>query len=154
MVDFVNPGVLGPVATFRRVFQTPIERSRDKSATPAEHDLGEARSTEVDACVPCRFLPRVGGLCAVCDLGMRFHHVLRACSMLSRCSCALLPCRLRCPHPSSPQLSRVTSAFLLRRTSSILHGYLPPKIEAVVFVHLSAFQRDLYTRMLASSVTR
>ncbi len=27
MVDFVNPGVLGNVATFRRVFQVPIERS-------------------------------------------------------------------------------------------------------------------------------
>ncbi len=27
MADFVNAGILGNLATFRRVFQTPIERS-------------------------------------------------------------------------------------------------------------------------------
>jgi SNF2 family DNA or RNA helicase len=97
MVNFVNPGILGDLPTFRRVFQVPIEKGRDKSASPADKMIGQSRSEE---------------------------------------------------------LARLTSTFVLRRTSAILQGYLPPRSELVVFVHLSDLQRQLYERLLASTVAR
>ena len=33
LVDFVNPGLLGTAAEFRKRFETPILRSRDADAT-------------------------------------------------------------------------------------------------------------------------
>eukprot|EP00897_Mesotaenium_endlicherianum_P000660 jgi/Mesen1/10595/ME000852S09900 len=47
MVDFVNPNVLGPLANFKRVFADPIERSRDRTASDEERELGMARSQEL-----------------------------------------------------------------------------------------------------------
>ena len=32
-MDFLNPGLLGPAATFKRSYATPIERYRDQPAT-------------------------------------------------------------------------------------------------------------------------
>ncbi len=34
--------------------------------------------------------------------------------------------------PPPPQLNRITSAFMLRRTASILDNYLPPKCTGAV----------------------
>ena len=45
--SFVNPDVLGPLNVFRRVFQTPIQRGRDKSASPEEQAIGAERSKEL-----------------------------------------------------------------------------------------------------------
>ena len=47
MVNFVNPGVLGNIETFRNTFQTPIETSRLPDAIPEERELGRQRSIEV-----------------------------------------------------------------------------------------------------------
>mmetsp|Transcript_26300 Transcript_26300/g.43079 ORF Transcript_26300/g.43079 Transcript_26300/m.43079 type:complete len:716 (+) Transcript_26300:238-2385(+) len=52
---------------------------------------------------------------------------------------------------ASKKLSDITSRFLMRRTSSILQKYLPPKVELVVFCKLSTLQLALYKQFLASA---
>ena len=47
MADFVNPGVLGSAATFRKVFEEPIVKSRREDATEAMKQLGQDRSAEL-----------------------------------------------------------------------------------------------------------
>ena len=44
MISFVNPDLLGNLATFKRVFAEPISRSRDRSASPQDQQLGQERS--------------------------------------------------------------------------------------------------------------
>jgi len=45
--SFVNPDLLGPLAVFRRVFQGPIQRGRDRSASSEEQAIGAERSKEL-----------------------------------------------------------------------------------------------------------
>jgi superfamily II DNA or RNA helicase len=47
MVSFVNPGVLGEPAAFRKIFEQPIMEGRDPSATPEQRELGAQRSAEL-----------------------------------------------------------------------------------------------------------
>ena len=44
MISFVNPDLLGSLSTFKRVFAEPISKSRDRSATEEEEQLGQERS--------------------------------------------------------------------------------------------------------------
>ncbi len=44
MMSFVVPDLLGSLPTFKRVFAEPISKSRDRSATPEEQQLGQERS--------------------------------------------------------------------------------------------------------------
>lgn len=44
MISFVNPDLLGSLATFKRIFAEPISRSRDRGATLEEQQLGQDRS--------------------------------------------------------------------------------------------------------------
>lgn len=70
MVDFVNPGVMGTLSTFRSVFEGPIIKSRQPGATEEDREIGESRCEE---------------------------------------------------------MMRLTSMFVLRRTSKVNEKYLPPK---------------------------
>ncbi|XP_014664891.1 PREDICTED: DNA repair and recombination protein RAD54B-like [Priapulus caudatus] len=47
LVDFCNPGVLGSSATFRRVYEEAIVRSRQPGASGEERHVGEARAAEL-----------------------------------------------------------------------------------------------------------
>jgi len=47
MCVFVNPGVLGDLATFKQVFMNPISRGREPTATEEEKRLGAARSMKL-----------------------------------------------------------------------------------------------------------
>uniref|UniRef100_A0A8C9EK16 RAD54 homolog B n=1 Tax=Pavo cristatus TaxID=9049 RepID=A0A8C9EK16_PAVCR len=47
LIEFVNPGVLGSLSTYRKVYEEPIVRSREPSATKEEKDLGEKRAAEL-----------------------------------------------------------------------------------------------------------
>lgn len=47
MVDFLNPGILGTYATFKRVFEIPILNSRQPEATPKDIEKGQMRSEEL-----------------------------------------------------------------------------------------------------------
>lgn len=87
--DFVNPGCLNSLSSFRSVFAHPIIASRDSNAAPSTVRLGSARAAE---------------------------------------------------------LSRVTSQFVLRRTSSLLERYLPPKLETAIFCRLQPKQAAVYDR--------
>jgi hypothetical protein len=58
LINFVNPGLLGCIATFKRVFGDPIMRSRDREATPEEADLGQRRSEELNRRVQAFVLRR------------------------------------------------------------------------------------------------
>lgn len=44
MMDFVNPGLLGSLASFKRIFEGPITKGRDRNATAEEQQLGKART--------------------------------------------------------------------------------------------------------------
>lgn len=44
MIDYVNPGILGDLATFKKTYEEPILRSRTPDATPEERELGRLRS--------------------------------------------------------------------------------------------------------------
>ncbi|XP_015711418.1 DNA repair and recombination protein RAD54B isoform X1 [Coturnix japonica] len=47
LIEFVNPGVLGSLSTYRKIYEEPIVRSREPSATKEEKDLGEKRAAEL-----------------------------------------------------------------------------------------------------------
>ncbi|XP_075438826.1 DNA repair and recombination protein RAD54B isoform X2 [Ascaphus truei] len=47
LIEFVNPGVLGSLCTYRKIFEEPIIRYREPSATKEEKDLGEERAAEL-----------------------------------------------------------------------------------------------------------
>nr|APC23178.1 RAD54B DNA helicase splice variant [Physcomitrium patens] len=49
MIDFANPGLLGPLSSFKRIFAEPIERSQDRTASEEEQKLGQARSLELQS---------------------------------------------------------------------------------------------------------
>ncbi|EUB58337.1 DNA repair and recombination protein RAD54-like protein [Echinococcus granulosus] len=63
LVHFVNVGLLGTAAEFRKKFETPILRGRDADATDAEQKVGEEKLREVNASllveqvVCCRLAP-------------------------------------------------------------------------------------------------
>lgn len=44
MMEFANPNLLGPLSAFKRLYADPIERSRDRSASTEEKDIGQERS--------------------------------------------------------------------------------------------------------------
>ncbi|XP_069777982.1 DNA repair and recombination protein RAD54B isoform X3 [Narcine bancroftii] len=47
LTEFVNPGVLGSSSTYKKVYEEPIIRSQQPSATKDEKLLGEERATEL-----------------------------------------------------------------------------------------------------------
>ncbi|NXJ13366.1 RA54B protein, partial [Odontophorus gujanensis] len=47
LIEFVNPGVLGSLSTYRKIYEEPIVRSREPSATKEEKELGEKRAAEL-----------------------------------------------------------------------------------------------------------
>ncbi|XP_053324356.1 DNA repair and recombination protein RAD54B [Spea bombifrons] len=47
LVEFVNPGILGSLSTYRKIYEEPIIRSREPSASKEEKDLGEERAAEL-----------------------------------------------------------------------------------------------------------
>lgn len=47
MIDFVNPGLLGTYATFRKEFENPILKARAPDATKKDKEKGAARSVEL-----------------------------------------------------------------------------------------------------------
>lgn len=67
MIDFVNPGVLGSLATFNNIFAKVIDASRDKNASAGAKEIGDSRSAQVrhihtthsSVSAPLRFVPSV-----------------------------------------------------------------------------------------------
>ncbi|EIW61952.1 uncharacterized protein TRAVEDRAFT_57102 [Trametes versicolor FP-101664 SS1] len=49
MADFCNPGLLDDYSTFKRVYETPILKSRAPGCSSKEAELGEARSAQLTA---------------------------------------------------------------------------------------------------------
>ncbi|XP_075069909.1 DNA repair and recombination protein RAD54B isoform X2 [Mixophyes fleayi] len=47
LIDFVNPGILGSLSSYRKIYEEPIIRSRQPSATREEKELGEERASEL-----------------------------------------------------------------------------------------------------------
>ncbi|XP_075682028.1 DNA repair and recombination protein RAD54B isoform X2 [Rhinoderma darwinii] len=47
LIDFVNPGILGSLSTYRKVYEEPIIRSREPSANEEEKKLGDERAAEL-----------------------------------------------------------------------------------------------------------
>ncbi|KAI9733457.1 MAG: helicase [Claussenomyces sp. TS43310] len=47
MVDFVNPGILGPYKTFKKEFEMPIMTSRNPESSSKDKRKGEARQAEL-----------------------------------------------------------------------------------------------------------
>ncbi|XP_055966219.1 DNA repair and recombination protein RAD54B [Sorex fumeus] len=47
LIDFVNPGILGSLSSYRKIYEEPIIISRQPSASEEEKKLGEERATEL-----------------------------------------------------------------------------------------------------------
>ncbi|XP_030072552.1 DNA repair and recombination protein RAD54B isoform X3 [Microcaecilia unicolor] len=47
LIEFVNPGIFGSLSTYRKIYEEPIVKSREPSATKDEKELGEVRATEL-----------------------------------------------------------------------------------------------------------
>ncbi|XP_050172704.1 DNA repair and recombination protein RAD54B isoform X1 [Myiozetetes cayanensis] len=47
LIEFVNPGILGSLSTYRKIYEEPIVRSREPSAAKEEKELGEKRAAEL-----------------------------------------------------------------------------------------------------------
>ncbi|XP_039378015.1 DNA repair and recombination protein RAD54B isoform X2 [Mauremys reevesii] len=47
LIEFVNPGILGSLSTYRKIYEEPIIQSREPSATKEEKELGEKRAAEL-----------------------------------------------------------------------------------------------------------
>ena len=92
--NLVNPGMLNDKASFRRLFQRPIEKGNEKGCSEAERLLSEQRMAE---------------------------------------------------------LHRQTAQFVLRRTSSVVAKFLPPKTSYTVFCRPSPLQAALYRQLVAGA---
>lgn len=57
-----------------------------------------------------------------------------------------------CAAERSAELSKCLSAFVLRRTSSVMDALLPPKTEAIIFCRLSPLQCLLYEAVVSRAV--
>ncbi|XP_061633757.1 DNA repair and recombination protein RAD54B [Phyllopteryx taeniolatus] len=97
IIEFVNPGILGSSAAYRKVFEEPILRSRQPSCSEDDRALGDERASE---------------------------------------------------------LSRLTGAFILRRTQEIINRYLPPRLDWTLFCRPSPPQREIYRHLLSHRVFR
>ena len=62
MVNFCNPGVLGPPAQFRRHYEAPILAGREPGASDAAAALGADRSAALSAVVNAFILRRTNAL--------------------------------------------------------------------------------------------
>ncbi|GAB1288312.1 DNA repair and recombination protein RAD54B [Apodemus speciosus] len=47
LVDFVNPGILGSLSSYRKIYEEPIIMSREPSSSKEERELGERRAAEL-----------------------------------------------------------------------------------------------------------
>ncbi|KAM6215655.1 DNA repair and recombination protein RAD54B [Rhynchocyon petersi] len=47
LIDFVNPGILGSLSSYRKIYEEPIVASREPSASEEEKNLGERRAAEL-----------------------------------------------------------------------------------------------------------
>ncbi|XP_045143275.1 DNA repair and recombination protein RAD54B [Echinops telfairi] len=47
LIDFVNPGILGTLSSYRKIYEEPIIISRDPSASEEEKNFGERRAAEL-----------------------------------------------------------------------------------------------------------
>uniref|UniRef100_M3XIU9 RAD54 homolog B n=1 Tax=Latimeria chalumnae TaxID=7897 RepID=M3XIU9_LATCH len=47
IIEFVNPGILGSSCTYRKIYEEPIIKSQQPSATKEEKHLGEERASEL-----------------------------------------------------------------------------------------------------------
>ncbi|XP_007488181.2 DNA repair and recombination protein RAD54B isoform X3 [Monodelphis domestica] len=47
LIEFVNPGILGSLSSYRKIYEEPIIISREPSATQEEKKLGEKRAAEL-----------------------------------------------------------------------------------------------------------
>ncbi|XP_005362454.1 DNA repair and recombination protein RAD54B [Microtus ochrogaster] len=47
LVDFVNPGILGSLSSYRKIYEEPIIMSREPSSSKEEKELGERRAAEL-----------------------------------------------------------------------------------------------------------
>ncbi|XP_061459089.1 DNA repair and recombination protein RAD54B [Rhineura floridana] len=47
LIEYVNPGILGHLSAYKKVYEEPIIRSREPSATKEEIELGERRAVEL-----------------------------------------------------------------------------------------------------------
>lgn len=79
MISFVCPGLLGPVAAFKKVFAEPIARANERDATPEEKALAQERSNELmsrvekfmlrrTAAVNSAYLPPLNNYVVFCKL--------------------------------------------------------------------------------------
>ncbi|XP_045310161.1 DNA repair and recombination protein RAD54B isoform X3 [Leopardus geoffroyi] len=57
LVDFVNPGILGSLSSYRKIYEEPIILSRQPSASEEEKELGEKRAAEL-TCLTGLFILR------------------------------------------------------------------------------------------------
>ena len=103
LVDIVNPGLLGSLASFKTIYEKPILVSKEKSCSDLKRIEGELRAQEVFT------LSRFS-----------LSRFLHSFPLLSTDRSPLF---LLCLW----QLSRKTSNFILRRQADILQQYLPPK---------------------------
>ena len=123
MCEFVNPGTLGDLPTFRQVFINPINRGREPSATSAEKLIGAARSSQLlettrqfvlrrTAVILEKYLPpRLENVvfCALMDNQRSLYntyvhssHIYNILQTNEACSAleAIMNLRLLCNHPS------------------------------------------------------
>ena len=61
LVHFVNEGILGTAATFRKHFENPILRGRDADATEADHQRGVEKLQSEDASPAFKILTHQSG---------------------------------------------------------------------------------------------
>ncbi|XP_032078811.1 DNA repair and recombination protein RAD54B isoform X2 [Thamnophis elegans] len=47
LIEYVNPGILGPLSAYKKVYEEPILRSREPSAAEEDIELGEKRAAEL-----------------------------------------------------------------------------------------------------------
>ncbi|XP_047639556.1 DNA repair and recombination protein RAD54B [Phacochoerus africanus] len=57
LIDFVNPGILGSLSCYRKIYEEPIITSRQPSASQEEKELGERRACEL-TCLTGLFILR------------------------------------------------------------------------------------------------
>lgn len=123
--------------TIEALMRMPCRRRVLLTGTPVQNNLSEFYAM-------CTFVnPGVFG-----DF-QRFRHVFACPIEKSRHTGANAEAFLM-GEKRATELQRITSRFVLRRTSKMLESYLPPKTEIVVFCRLSSKQETAYEVLCSS----
>lgn len=139
IVEFVNPGILGTSAAYRKIYEEPILRSRQPTCTEKERCIGEERAAELFRLTGVFTLRRTQEIinqylservewtvfCKPTELQLRLYGVLLATRPIRAC----LSSRSTHAYTHSPHLACINALKKLCNHPGLLYNTLQEKMD-------------------------